>query len=164
MEFNRTHPLPSVIKVPKVGLNIRSQNVSIKLDFPETDAPTILRQEWHQCDGREKLSGKMVTTQMLCQLWPNQKIHGKNKYSHNPASVTHKVADHQLYHEWEGLAAITSTALHQLLAVGVEKHIMVCSKLKVNDYTKIFALSFCHISRSDKKIQSSCWQLFKNHS
>jgi hypothetical protein len=53
MEFNRTHPLPSVIKVPKVGLNIRSQNVSIKLDFPETDAPTILRQEWHQCDGRE---------------------------------------------------------------------------------------------------------------
>jgi hypothetical protein len=51
-------PLPSVIKVPKVGLNIRSQNVSIKLDFPETDAPTILRQEWYQCDGREKLREK----------------------------------------------------------------------------------------------------------
>jgi hypothetical protein len=47
--------------------------------------------------------------------------------------------------------------------LGVEKHIMVCSKLKVNDYTKIFALRFCHISRSDKKIQSSCWQLFKSH-
>jgi hypothetical protein len=43
MEFNRTHPLPSVIKVPKVGLNIHSQNVSIKLGFPEKDAPTILK-------------------------------------------------------------------------------------------------------------------------
>jgi hypothetical protein len=108
------------------------------------------------CDGREKLRGKTVTTQTLCQLWPKQKIHGKNEYSHNPASVTHKVADHQLYHEREGLAAITSTALHQLLTLGVEKHIKVCSKLKVNDYTKIFALSFCHISSSNRNIQSSC--------
>jgi hypothetical protein len=33
-------PVPSVIKDPRVGLNIRSQNVSIEFDFSETVHPT----------------------------------------------------------------------------------------------------------------------------
>jgi hypothetical protein len=57
-----------------------------------------------------------VTKRML---QPNYDKHNK-KCSHKLASVTHKVSDHQLHHEWWWLAAITPHWLHQLMTVNVD--------------------------------------------
>ncbi len=68
--------------------------------------------------------------------------HNKYDYSHNLVSVTHKPSGCQ-FHKWYLLAAITMNSVHQLFAVGVEKYILICWKLRAKICAKKWVLSCC---------------------
>ncbi len=68
--------------------------------------------------------------------------HNKYNYSHNLVSVTHKASDCQ-FHKWYLLAAITTNSVHQLLAVGIQKYILICWKLRAKICAKKWVLSCC---------------------
>ncbi len=58
-------------------------------------------------------------------------MHNKNECSQNLGSVTHKVSDTLLHHEWQWVAAITPTA--SVLTVDVDTYVIViCSKRWAN--------------------------------
>ncbi len=50
--------------------------------------------------------------------------------------ITLRVSDHHLYHEWQWLAVNTPLWLHQLPKMGVQQKIILCSKIRANNYTK----------------------------
>jgi hypothetical protein len=50
--------------------------------------------------------------------------------------ITLRVSDHHLYHEWQWLAVNTPLWLHQLPKMGVQQNIILCSKIRANNYTK----------------------------
>ncbi len=45
----------------------------------------------------------------------------------------HKVSEKNLHHEWQWLAVMTHSYLHELLMVGVDKHIIILPKLRAMD-------------------------------
>jgi hypothetical protein len=50
--------------------------------------------------------------------------------------ITLRVSDHHLYHEWQWLAVNTPLWLHQLPKMVVQQNIILCSKIRANNYTK----------------------------
>jgi hypothetical protein len=75
----------------------------------------------------------------------------------------HKVSDQNLHHEWQWLAVMTHSYLHELLMVGVDKHIIIYPNCGPWTITQNHYGVFSHISVCNGKTKAWCWLAWKRH-
>jgi hypothetical protein len=69
----------------------------------------------------------------------------------------------KVHHEWQWLAVMTHSYLHELLMVGVDKHIIIYPNCGPWTITRNHYGVFSHISVCNGKTKAWCWLAWKRH-